>query len=347
MVGPIDNNTNVSPYKPLARGGQNQSAAMLEAGQEQDVVSLSTNSSAKGNSKGGVIDWFVDFFTGRSAEASQEPDREPTEQEVFDQWVEAGRPPLSRAVTRFAQNRLVVEAEASRDGGQLHYADSFLSARLAAGETEVVRSIALAAVREDGASLRDVPQQFRSDPIIVEAAVRQNGLSIRYADESLQGNREIALLAIRENSEAIHYVSPSLFQDSQFLEAFYPENFYVLNYIYDQVTNNGRNRQAFIDLPLPAQASQRFLGLRSRMIRTGITYIERFPDATMEQVEELVRNRETSSRGDSRPVALVAMSESDGSGSFSQLDSHILDLMDQGFRVVYFEVGQKRIFIKQ
>jgi len=361
----ITNNLNITSYRPTAKGGQGDlvDSPDVAASQEQDYVVLAGKIQGNGHQKDGILNYLWNLFSpGGSAEASTPPPHQPTEQEVYDEWRvlrESSIPPILRtAETRFTQNRLVIESEVRRDGSMLQYARSYLETQLQAGETALVRSIVLSAVRQNGLALGDAPTQFRHDPEVVRTAVGQNGLvlSLFPEDSPERANPDLALAAVRENPEAIQYVAHSLFSNEAFFRAcLATNNFYIINCVcqalIDPEATGSANQQMFYSLAGQAgrQTMSRYLRLVDTLSRlrlgrhdSPIRFYERFPRATLEQVQELAANRSAPRPNDHRPVALVVMSESDDAGSF--IDSHILELMEPGYRVVYYEVASREEF---
>lgn len=58
--------------------------------------------------------------------------------------------------------------------------------------------------------MRDVPNEFRDDPLVVLACVSQRGRDLEQAHPNFQGNFQIASAAVQNDRFAILHVSQSL-----------------------------------------------------------------------------------------------------------------------------------------
>lgn len=81
------------------------------------------------------------------------------------------------------------------------------------------QTIALAAVRQNGASLEFASEDLRADHDVVMAAVQDCGLALEFAHSDLQLDRALALAAVQQNGMALRYTGKLLRADRELVLA--------------------------------------------------------------------------------------------------------------------------------
>ncbi len=153
-------------------------------------------------------------------------------------------------------------------------------------------------------------------------AVSEDGMSLRDLDASLRADPEVVLAAVEQNPQALVYADRSLLQDEDFLWSCFERSYGSI-----QVMRN------VLGLSIPPRLQEEYERLWQQLMDLGINTMERFANFTLEDIEELIANRQNLIPDD-RPLAVVVYPQNDG-GAF---DIHpILELMRNGYRVVYYE----------
>jgi CxxC motif-containing protein len=100
------------------------------------------------------------------------------------------------------------------------------------------KKIALAAVKQNGKSLKYASKRLKEDIKIVSAAVSKCGLSLKYASKELQNNREIVLAAVSKYGLSLKYASKELQNNRKIVLAAVKINGLALEYVSKQLKND-------------------------------------------------------------------------------------------------------------
>lgn len=241
---------------------------------------------------------------------------------------------LQFASEELRRDREIVLAAVRSDGRALAYADEAFKAD---------REIVLAAVRSDGQALAYADEVLKADREIVLAAVKQNGNALANADESLRGDWEIALAAVNRNGEALQYVAESLRGNLFLASAAVAKNIDALQYVDPQLKRNHEFQNTcfyysffsynqMLD-PSP-ELTERYEEIVDDLEDLEIDHLGGFEGASLNQIQEIIRNREENSP-DNRPLAVIAYAEDPDFHGYPPL---LIDLMDHGYRVAFYEV---------
>ena len=79
------------------------------------------------------------------------------------------------------------------------------------------RKLALAAVTENGLSLKNVSAELQGDPGIVWEAVLRYGCALQFAAEKVKSDKEVVLAAVSQDGNALEFASASLQGDRDFV----------------------------------------------------------------------------------------------------------------------------------
>lgn len=81
------------------------------------------------------------------------------------------------------------------------------------------RDFLVAALQENGAVLRLLPDALRDDREVVLTAVRESGGALMFASEALRGDSEVVRAALAQNGTALEYASAELRRDPEIVLA--------------------------------------------------------------------------------------------------------------------------------
>ena len=73
----------------------------------------------------------------------------------------------------------------------------------------------MAAVTKDGAALKFVAPELKSDRQICLAAVSQNGWALEHVADDLKADKELTLAAVRQHCGALNFASDGLKKDEE------------------------------------------------------------------------------------------------------------------------------------
>jgi hypothetical protein len=93
-----------------------------------------------------------------------------------------------------------------------------------------IKSIVLAAVRNDGSALEFASQELRNDKDVVLTAVDNYGYALKYVSETLKNNREVVLCAVQTYGYVLQYASTELKKDRKIVLAAVQNNGYALEH---------------------------------------------------------------------------------------------------------------------
>jgi len=174
-----------------------------------------------------------------------------------------------------------------------------------------------------GCSLQDASNRLRGNLSIVRAAVQQDGLALQYASSELKNNPQLVLEAVTNNGAALQFAAPALRRDPDFQRQCFERSFYSYHYMKH---------------PVP-ELTERYEEILRNLQRLHIDFLDRFADATPDEIQEIITNR-TNIVPDARPLAMVLYTKArhGWSDSFSYIDSHVTELIRHGYRVVYTEI---------
>ena len=130
-------------------------------------------------------------------------------------------------------------------------------------------------------------------------------------------NEKIALAAVEENAAAFDSLDSSLANDISFLRRAFDRNYLIYHY-------------------LPRKFQVMFAEKYNKIVEKSKWYLDfqvRFDSEEM--LNEILHNRRNLGEIDSRPLAIVVFTKSDYNQAFS--DNQIQNLVQRGYRVVYFE----------
>jgi len=83
------------------------------------------------------------------------------------------------------------------------------------GEMRKDREVVLAAVEQDGLTLKRAAEELKGDREIVQLAVQDKGGALEFASEALRADRELVLSAIEQDACALEHASDELRSDKQ------------------------------------------------------------------------------------------------------------------------------------
>lgn len=209
--------------------------------------------------------------------------------------------------------------------------------------------IVLAAVKKHGASMQFADVSLKKDPEFVLKAAAYSPLSFDYADESLKRDPETVLAAVKRRGQTFEYADKSLKSD----KAFVLDAVYYDAYAFQFADGSLRNDPEFcIDALWKNWHVYRFIpeNIRAEVLegsghfgsnillglgKLNIEFVERFKNYT--DFKEVVLNRINLKGADSRPLAVIIYPKTDHNRAFEP--NNIGELIEKGYRVVYFEVA--------
>lgn len=159
------------------------------------------------------------------------------------------------------------------------------------------------------------------------SSISRNWHEYERLDEQQKTDHEIALAAISQNREAFHLFPNKLKSDKNFLCACFEAN----PSVYPMIPSP------------PTEMTDKYNKLASDLGQLGIIHGERFINLSIKEIQEIINNR-TDLTPDGRRLAVIVFPDKDGNGAFKK--PPIAELMERGYRVVYYEIKQDNELIQ-
>lgn len=160
----------------------------------------------------------------------------------------------------------------------------------------------------------------KADPVYVLTIIRQYARAFEWADKTLRSHGDLVLEAVRRWHGNYEFVNPDWKEDPEFQRQAFELNFNVFSEIKHPTPEM---QQSHDDIMKNLQALQ-------------ISFPTRFNTRT---ALEIIRNRQNIATLDPRRIALLIYPKKDHNTAFE--NNHIEQLLDRGYQVLYFEIGDE------
>ena len=149
---------------------------------------------------------------------------------TFDFLALPTRPTLPPFSARPAWSNSSAGLQQQQDGKALQYCSAELQKDL--------KISTIAAVRQNGQALKNVPEEMKGDRDVCKAAVAQNGLALQWASEEMKGDRELCMAAVAQDGKALEWASEEMKGDRALCMAAVAQNGLALEHASDDMKND-------------------------------------------------------------------------------------------------------------
>jgi hypothetical protein len=116
-------------------------------------------------------------------------------------------------------------------GGKREYITAF---ETLSPELKGNKEVALAAVTNEGMTLKFASPELKSDKEVVLASVKQNGSALEFASLELKSDKEVVLAAVTNKGMALEFASPELLANKEIVLVAVSQNCNVFKYLSDE-----------------------------------------------------------------------------------------------------------------
>jgi hypothetical protein len=265
---------------------------------------------------------------------------------------------LQHAGPALKRDKKMVLAAVKSNGIALQYADQILKKD---------REVVLIAVKSNGSALQYAVPALKKDREIVLAAIKNDRFAFAYADPELReyrsfileavsqngwvlslaspsdpvvyatlggpdpviktvtGDRPIVLAAVKQCGDAIEFADISLRSDPDVQSAAFNNDFKSFKYMLN-----------------PSDKLKReYIKIISQLRALNIYFLNRLKTKA---ALEIIKNRKNLHKSDGRPVALLIFAKDDPFGVLSYTEDQIVELVEKGYRVIYYEINKETEF---
>ena len=120
-------------------------------------------------------------------------------------------------------------------GGKREYITAF---ETLSPELKADKEVALAAVTNEGMTLKFASPELKADKEVALAAVKQNGSALEFASPALKSDKEVVLAAVTNKGMALEFAYPELLADKAVVLVAVSQNCNVFKYLSDEFKGN-------------------------------------------------------------------------------------------------------------
>jgi len=178
-----------------------------------------------------------------------------------------------------------------------------------------------------------LPEMYNSDVDIAKAAIAASPdiYGMISKNPNFKNDRELALYAVYYDAQNIKNIDGALLKEAGFIEEAFTVNYEIVKFM-DEPSED-----------LKARYVQIAHDINNGLHSLDIEFTERIPASVR---KEIIDNRKSSGVDDGRPVALIIYPKTDENGAFITFNNMIAKLVQDGYKVVYYEADSEDDIVK-
>jgi uncharacterized membrane protein YqjE len=109
-----------------------------------------------------------------------------------------------------------------------------MTLKFASPELKSDKEVVLASVKQNGSALEFASLELKSDKEVVLSSVKQNGSALEFASLELKSDKEVVLAAVTNKGMALEFASPELLANKEIVLVAVSQNCNVFKYLSDE-----------------------------------------------------------------------------------------------------------------